>query len=349
MHIPDGYLGPQTYLSAFGIMVPLWTWASSRVKRTLSFRKAPVMALSAAFCFVLMMFNVPAPGGTSGHAVGAALVAILLGPWAALVAVSVTLAVQALLFGDGGITAYGANCLSMAAVMPFVGWWTYRLAAGHAGAGSKRRWLAAGVAGYVGINAAALSTAIMLGIQPALAHDASGRALYCPFALGVTLPAMALEHLFLFGPVEALATGLVVAYLSRAEPELLESGPSPARFGRARRFMKKAALGVSVLVLLTPAALYLAARAGGSEAWGEWGHARLQELAGYLPEGFSRLERLWHAPMPDYAPAGDGEKALPVLSSWYLASAALGVAVLAGLGMAARRWLARKETDGIAS
>ena len=345
MHIPDGYLGPQTYLSAYGIMAPVWAWASHKVRTTLRLRQVPLMALGAGFSFVVMMFNVPIPGGTTGHAVGAVLVAILLGPWAAVVAVSVALAVQALIFGDGGITAFAANCLNMAVIMPFTGWWTYRLVAGTSPARSKRRWGAAALGGYVGLNAAALSAAVMFGIQPALAHDAAGRALYCPFGLGVALPAMAIEHLLIFGIVEALATGLVVAYLSRSEPALLESNISAV--GKLLLW-KKLAIGLGALILLTPLGLYLPAKLGAGEAWGEWGGERVQELAGYIPAGMKRVESLWRAPMPDYAPNGSEEAALPVLSIWYILSGVLGVALVVGLFITARRLIARKETDGIA-
>ncbi len=349
MHIPDGYLGPQTYLAAYGLMAPAWVWASRKVKRTLRLKQVPLMALGAAFTFVIMMFNVPVPGGTTGHAVGAVLVAILLGPWAAVVAVSVALAVQALLFGDGGVTAFGANCLNMAVIMPFTGWWTYRLMAGKSPADSKRRWVAAAVGGYVGLNAAALSAAFMFGIQPALAHDAAGRALYCPFGLSIAVPAMAIEHLLLFGVVEAVVTGLVVAYLSKSEPSLLEGGVAPPPAPGGRPLWKKLALGVAALVLLTPLGLMIPAKLGAGDAWGEWGGDRLRELAGYLPAGFGKVAALWHSPMPDYAPRGAEEAALPVLSGWYILSGALGVLAVAGLVWIARRWLSHKETDGIAS
>jgi cobalt/nickel transport system permease protein len=346
MHIPDGYLGPQTCLAAFGIMAPVWAWASHKVRNTLRLRQVPLMALGAAFTFVVMMFNVPIPGGTTGHAVGAVLVAVLLGPWAAVVAVTVALAVQALIFGDGGITVFAANCLNMAVIMPFAGWWTFRLIAAGSPASSKRRWVAAALGGYVGLNAGALSAALMFGIQPALAHDAAGQALYCPFALDVALPAMVLEHLLVFGAVEALVTGLVVAYLSRSEPALLEGGmPAAAPRGRMPLW-KKLALGLGILVLLAPLGLVLPAKLGAGEAWGEWGGDRVRELAGYFPAGMRKIERLWRAPMPDYAPTGSEEATLPVLSFWYVLSGLLGAAMVTGLLIAARRLITRREADG---
>lgn len=231
MHIPDGYLGPQTYLTSYAAMVPLWAAAGRRLGRSLKSRQVPLLAIGAAFSFVLMMFNVPIPGGTTGHAVGAVLVAVLLGPWAACVAVSIALVVQALVFGDGGLTAIGANCLNMAVVMPFVGWGVYRLIAGRSPARSPRQAVAAAVGGYVGLNAAALTTALMFGIQPLLAHDAAGHALYAPYPLVVAVPAMALEHLAVFGWVEALTTGLVIAYLQRHAPELLPQPPAAREEG----------------------------------------------------------------------------------------------------------------------
>lgn len=109
MHIPDGYVGPQTYLPAFAIMVAMWSVGLAKLKKTLRMRQVPLLALAAGFSFMVMMFNVPIPGGSSGHAVGAVLVAILLGPWAAMVAISLALCVQALLFGDGGINLYHAG------------------------------------------------------------------------------------------------------------------------------------------------------------------------------------------------------------------------------------------------
>ena len=129
MHIPDGYLGPATYGAMYGVMMPLWAAASWNVKRTLKARQAPYLAIGAAFSFVIMMFNIPVIGGTTGHAAGTTLVAILLGPWAATIAVSVALIIQALLFGDGGITAIGANCFTIAAAGAFTGYYLYRLIA----------------------------------------------------------------------------------------------------------------------------------------------------------------------------------------------------------------------------
>jgi cobalt/nickel transport system permease protein len=224
MHIPDGYLGPATCGVFYAVMLPIWALASKIVKKTLKARQVPMLAIGAAFSFVIMMFNVPIPGGSTGHAVGGVLVAILLGPWAACIAITVALVVQALLFGDGGITAIGANCFNIAFVLPFVGYYVYKVVSYNAPKGSNRKVFAAGVAGYIGINVAALLAGVEFGLQPLLHHTASGQALYCPYGLNVAVTAMAGEHLLVFGWVEAIVTALVVKYLQKNAPEVIQEG-----------------------------------------------------------------------------------------------------------------------------
>lgn len=223
MHIPDGYLGPVTSGVMYAAMLPIWAAASRTVKKTLKAKQVPLLAIGAAFSFVIMMFNVPIPGGTTGHAVGAVLAAILLGPWAACIAVTVALVVQALLFGDGGITAIGANCFNMAFIEVFTGYYIYKLISGSSSVVSSRRVAAAGIAGYIALNIAALSTAIMFGIQPLLHKTSGGESLYCPYGLNVALPMMLGEHMLIFGFVEAIVTALVIKYLQKQEPSLLEA------------------------------------------------------------------------------------------------------------------------------
>ncbi|MDH4163541.1 MAG: cobalt transporter CbiM [Nitrospirota bacterium] len=222
MHIPDGYLGPRTYGTLFAVMVPVWAAASWKLNRTLKARQVPYLAIGAAFSFVIMMFNIPVVGGTTGHAAGAALVAILIGPWAATISVSVALIIQALLFGDGGITAIGANCFNIAAAGSFSGYLVYRALAVGSAVPSRRGWIAAGAAAYVSLNLSALLTAVQLGLQPVLEVSSEGHPLYAPFPLKVTVPVMMLEHLLLFGIVEAFITVMVIRYIQKNEPELLE-------------------------------------------------------------------------------------------------------------------------------
>ena len=221
MHIPDGYLSPQTYVPFYAFIIPYLAVAARKVKKVIRSSHVPLLALGAAFSFVIMMFNIPIPGGTTGHAVGGVIVAILLGPWAASIAVCIALIVQALLFGDGGITAIGANCFNMGVVIPFVGYYVYKLIAGNSEITSKRRWVAGAVAGYLGLNVAAALAGIEFGIQPLIAIAPDGHPLYAPYPLSVAVPAMAGEHLMLFGFVEALVTALVIRYLQKADKEML--------------------------------------------------------------------------------------------------------------------------------
>ena len=103
MHIPENYLSPSTCGVLGAVMVPIWLLSIRKVKETVPREKLPLLGIAAAFSFLAMMFNIPLPGGTTGHAVGGTLIAILFGPYAACLAVSVALLIQALFFGDGGI------------------------------------------------------------------------------------------------------------------------------------------------------------------------------------------------------------------------------------------------------
>ncbi len=339
MHIPDGYLGPQTYLPAFAAMAGVWAVGLARLKRTLRLRQVPLLALGAAFSFVIMLFNVPIPGGTSGHAVGTVLVAILFGPWAATVVVSLAIIVQAFLFGDGGILAIGANCLNMAVVCAFVGWGAYRLIAGRAPVASPRHWVGGAVGGYLGLVAAAVAAGVELGLQPRLAHNADGQALYCPFGLSLTVPAMALGHLLVFGFVEAAVTGLVVAYFQRTAPEMLAAA-APAR--PPVGLFPRLTVGLGLLVLLAPLGVILPAHFHAGPAWGEWSAAEVrQHGAAYVPSGLQAAEAHgWHAPLPDYALPDH-----PVLRN--LPSCALGAVGLALLLLLMARPWARKEAPDV--
>lgn len=223
MHIPDGYLGPATYGTMYAVTIPFWAIAAKKLNKTLKAKQAPYLALGAAFSFVIMMFNVPIIGGTTGHATGATLIAILLGPWAAMICVSVALIIQALLFGDGGITALGANCFNMGVIGGLAGYGIYTLISAGSDVQSKRRWIAASIAAYFSLSISALITGIEFGIQPIFEKSASGQPLYSPFPLSVAVPAMLGEHMVVFSIVEAVVTALVIKYFQKNNPEMLNS------------------------------------------------------------------------------------------------------------------------------
>jgi cobalt/nickel transport system permease protein len=222
VHIPDGYLSPQTYVPLYGISVAFWSVALKKMKKELSSRHIPYLAMASAFSFLIMMFNVPIPGGTTGHAVGAGIIAILLGPWTAVIAVSVSLIIQALVFGDGGLTALGANCFNMAVVMPFVSYWVFNLIRGNS-TGGRKASAAAFLSGYAGLSVAAIFTGIEFGIQPLIAHGPGGRPLYSPYPLSVALPAMALDHMLVFSVVEGTITVLLFRYFMKHEPGMVHA------------------------------------------------------------------------------------------------------------------------------
>ena len=220
MHIPDGYLSPQTYIPLTGVFVTFSAVAVKKVKNEVSARNIPYLGMAAAFSFIIMMFNLPIPGGTTGHAVGSAVIAILFGPWAAAIAVSVALIIQAFIFGDGGITAIGANCFNMAVFMPFTAYYIFKLFC-KISFGSRSITIAAFISGYFSLVLTAILTATEFGIQPMIASTAEGKALYCPYNLSIAIPAMAIEHLILFGIVEGIITALIIRYFLKNEPELI--------------------------------------------------------------------------------------------------------------------------------
>jgi cobalt/nickel transport system permease protein len=338
MHIPDGYLGPITCGAAYAAMAPIWAIASHRVKKTLSARQVPLLAIGAAFSFVIMMFNIPIPGGTTGHAVGAVLVAILLGPWAACIAVSVALVIQALLFGDGGITAIGADCFNMAFVMPFAGYAIYRLISGNSPARSFVRVAAAAVAGYLGLVIASLCAGIEFGIQPHLHHTASGQALYCPYGLLVAVPGMLGGHLLVFGWIEAIVTGLAVKYLAAQDASWLR----PDTMEGKKSFVKIVS-GLIILALLTPVGLYIPYKLRAGTAWGEWSAEELKGFLGYVPAKLERLLSFWHAPLPDYAFAGWRSGGQPLHALVYVLSALIGIGLCVALVLLVGKVISKKE------
>lgn len=222
MHIPDGYLSPLMSVGAGVVTVPAWAIATQRVKAVLNHRTIPLLAIFSAFAFTIMMFNIPVPGGTTAHAVGGTLIAVVLGPWAAVLGISMALILQALFFGDGGVLAIFINCFNMAVVLPFVGYFTYRLIAARAPLLSGRRVWAAGIGAFLGITAAGVLVGVELGLQPLLFSE-NGRALYSPYGLGEAVPAMILSHVLGASIVEGLVTALGIAYLQKNHPEYLTS------------------------------------------------------------------------------------------------------------------------------
>ena len=347
MHIPDGYLSPSTCAVLYGAAAPFWYVALRRMKKLLATRLVPLLSVMAALSFVIMMFNLPLPGGTTGHAVGVAIATIILGPWASILAISVALAIQAVFFGDGGITTLGANCFNMAIVGSLVAYAVYRLVAGRISLTAARRVLAAALAGYAAINASALCAAVELGIQPLFFKDSNGAPLYAPYPVGIAIPAMMIGHLAFAGLAELLLTAGVVAYFQRTNPALLKrTAPGSIETSDAGnqsmwRTLRPLWVGLALLLVLTP----LGILAGGT-AWGEWtardfsSFQSRQKIAAASentappldpPRGLARLSSLWTAPFPQYAPSFVRHPAVGyALSAMFGSGAVILVSLAAG-------------------
>ncbi|HXX61167.1 MAG TPA: cobalt transporter CbiM [Candidatus Sulfotelmatobacter sp.] len=289
MHIPDGYLSPVISVGLGVVTVPTWGVATQRVKKVLNNRTVPLLAIFAAMSFTIMMFNVPVPGGTTAHGVGGTLIAIVLGPWAAVIAVSVALIIQALFFGDGGVLAILTNCLNMGIILPFVGYLTYRAISGNAPILSSRRVWAAAVGSYVGITVAAFCVGVELGIQPIL-FTQDGHPLYSPYTLEQAIPAMVAAHAFGASIVEALITGLGVAYFQKGHPEYLTSlrsvfAPGAAEEGQAAsRPLWQIILGAGIATVVVVAVLGLAIGGGDPNHFygADWSHVSWPDVATML-------------------------------------------------------------------
>lgn len=208
MHIPDGLMAPA--VAGFGWLMAIIVLALAfrLVNRKLDDRQITLMSVLAAGIFVAQMLNFPIGGGTTGHLIGAALAAVLLGPLAGIVVITVILIIQAFVFGDGGLTALGLNILNMAVIGSLAAWAVYRvLRRSHEKA-------AVFAAAFCSVFLAALAAAAEL----ALSHAVSGGAYGISGA--IAFPAMAFFHL-LIGIGEAIITAGVVLYISQVSPDML--------------------------------------------------------------------------------------------------------------------------------
>ncbi|QNQ80923.1 cobalt transporter CbiM [Lactobacillus sp. PV034] len=303
MHMPDNYLSPATCGTMFALAAPVVGLSIKKVKVQLNEKKelAPMLGITSSLSFLMMMFNVPVPGGTTAHAVGGTLLAILVGPAAACLSVTVALILQAFLFGDGGILALGANIFNMACVMPFSGYFIYNFLRKHG-----HPSLGAISGSYIGINLAALFAGIELGIQPLIAHTANNQPLYNPYPLSVTVPAMMVAHLAVAGWIEAFFTYVVYRFVKQVAPQELygSSSVEVSNTKKTNKLKKYFYYFIIVLLILTPLGLL----ADGT-AFGEWSNSELlenlkqQHLANTLPKGMTHGLN-YASPFSDYTIPG---------------------------------------------
>jgi len=208
MHIPDGFLNIATVATTYAVSVGGVGNAVRIANRKLGEKQVPLMGVLAAFIFAAQMLNFPIAGGTSGHLIGAALAAILLGPWASVLIMSCVLLAQSLVFQDGGLLALGANIFNMGIVASFSGYYLYRLAVSLLGDGRRGRLIGGFVGAWGSVFLASIFCAIELAVSGA-----------SPIA--AVLPAMAGLHA-LIGIGEGLITGAALSLVLVARPDLLQ-------------------------------------------------------------------------------------------------------------------------------
>ncbi len=234
LHIPDGFLSLAISLVFWAITLVILSIAVKRTEK-LDEKQVPLMGVMAAFIFAAQMINFPVAGGTSGHLLGGALAAIMLGPWAGMLVMTAVVAVQGLLFQDGGLLVMGANIFNMGLLTAAIGFGLYKAAEG------RQRILklgAAGLGAWLSVMAGALFTALQLWL--------SGTA-----RLDIVMPAMLSVHA-LIGIGEALITVAALAFIFKTRPDLLDESESPAHGGKGWIFV--GALLSLVVVLLSPLA-----------------------------------------------------------------------------------------------
>jgi cobalt/nickel transport system permease protein len=270
LHIPDGFLSTPVALVGWILMVAFVGWALRMTREQLGERQVPLMGILAAFIFAAQMLNFPVAGGTSGHLLGGALAAIVLGPWAASLVMTSVVSIQALLFQDGGLLVMGWNILNMGILTAFTGYFVYRAMQRILG-GGRRAALLAGFAGaWLSVMIGATATAVELAV--------SGTS-----PLSVSLPAMAGIHA-LIGIGEGLITVAALAFISQTRPDVLNFGQKPV----GSRSAAWSWVGLLIALALTA----LSPLASGSPD----GLERVAEDQGFLARGSEPVYEI----LPDY-------------------------------------------------
>ena len=215
LHIPDGFLSFIVSAICWAISALILSVAISRTNKSLGEKQVPLMGIMAAFIFAAQMINFPVAGGTSGHLLGGALAAMVLGPWAAMVVMTAVIAVQSLLFQDGGLLVMGANILNMGLMTSVIGYGLYRAVLGRS---PRVRLAVAGSAAWLSVMAAALATALQLWLSGTSNLQT------------VTLSMLGVHALI--GSGEALITVAALTFILQTRPDLIGDGSVAARGGR---------------------------------------------------------------------------------------------------------------------
>lgn len=232
LHIPDGFL--TTWVSIIGwiLAVAVIVLALRQTRKQLGERQVPIMGVLAAFIFAAQAINFPVAAGTSGHLLGGALAAIVMGPWAATLIMTSVIGVQSFLFQDGGLLALGWNILNMGVLTAFTGYMVFGALGKMAGGTGAAKIAASFAAAWLSVEVGAIATAIELGISGTV-----------PLSIG--LPAMAGVHA-LIGLGEGLITSGAITLLRASRPEVLSAGEEAP--GRTSSGFVLAGLLVALLV-----------------------------------------------------------------------------------------------------
>jgi cobalt/nickel transport system permease protein len=210
LHIPDGFLSPIICGATYIVSLCVVGYSIRKVKNGLDERLVPLTALLTALFFAAQMMNYPIIGGTTAHLLGGASLALVLGPYVGCVCMTVILLLQCLLFGDGGITALGANLLTMAVIGTFLPYYVYKLVM----IATKNRAISSTVGAFLGDVTAAITAGILLGLSAPIFQ----------YGLEIAVPAMAINH-SIIGAGEAIVTAALIAILLKTKPELLRTSP----------------------------------------------------------------------------------------------------------------------------
>ncbi len=306
MHIPDGFVSVPVGLVGWLVMAVVVAFALRQTRDQLGERQIPLMGILAAFVFAAQMINFPVAGGTSGHLLGGALVAILLGPWATVLVMTTVIAVQGLLFQDGGLLALGFNIFNMGILTAFVGYALYRFVRGALKGVARADLIAAAIAAWTSVVLASAATALELAI--------SGTS-----ALDVALPAMLGVHV-LIGIGEALITVGALAFITQTRPDLVSAQAAPTR-GTGW-----IAAGLVIALAIAFASPLADPNPDGLE--------RVAEDKGFIEEAKDAAYEI----MPDYTiPFIENETVTTI------AAGVIGVLIVAGVGFGVARTTARRE------
>ncbi len=310
MHIPDGFVNVPVGAVGWLLLIVFVGVALRQTGQQLGERQIPLMGVLAAFIFAAQMINFPVAGGTSGHLLGGTLAAILLGPWAAVLVMTSVIAVQALLFQDGGLLALGFNTINMGILTAFLGYAVYSVVRKALKGTPAAAVIGAAVAAWIAVEAAAAATSLELAI--------SGTS-----ALNVALPAMAGVHA-LIGLGEALITAGAVAFIQQTRPDLM----GEARDDVSAQGSGWIAAGLVIALAVAFASPLASPHPDGLE--------RVAEDKAFVDEAQDPPFSL----LPDYTVPGIDDEAVTTI-----AAGVIGVAIVAAVGYGAARLSHRERTQ----